>query len=137
MVSGSNKLPSRANVDNVDAPSVIPSGGGDVSGILGMVKTAQPKAAFKSSQVTPPELMRRVAPVYPAFAKQWHLRSERVVLNASIGKDGSVTEVKLVSGKQVFVEAAINAVRQWKYKPAYLNGDPVPSAVEIALDFTN
>jgi len=65
------------------------------------------------------------------------MKSERVVLNATIGKDGSVTELKLVRGKQVFVDAAMSAVRQWKYKPAYLNGDPVPASIEIDLDFNN
>lgn len=137
MVADTGSVPKRTAAENVDAPSVIPTTGGDASSILGMVKTAQPKAAFKASQVTPPELMRRVPPVYPAFAKQWHLKSERVVLNATIGKDGTVTGVKLVSGKQVFVDAAMAAVKQWKYKPAYLNGDPVPASIEIDLDFTN
>jgi protein TonB len=102
-----------------------------------MVKTAQPKVAFRASSVTPPQLTRRVAPIYPPFAKQMHMKSERVVLNATIGKDGSVTEVKLVRGKQVFVDSAMSAVRQWKYKPAYLNGDPISASIEIDLDFNN
>jgi protein TonB len=81
--------------------------------------------------------MKRVPPIYPAFARQWHLKSERVVLNATIGKDGAVTDLKLVRGKQIFVDSAMTAVRQWKYKPAYLNGDPVPASIEVVLDFTN
>ena len=138
MVAGGGNIPKAAPTgETVDAPSVIPASGGDVSGILGMVRTAQPKAAFKSSSVTPPELMKRVPPIYPAFARQWHLKSERVVLNATIGKDGTVTDVKLVSGKQIFVDSAMTAVRQWKYKPAYLNGEPVSASIEIDLDFTN
>ena len=138
MVAGGSEIPRRnVTAENVDAPSVIATSAGDASGILGMVKTAQPKAAFKSSQVTPPELVRRVPPQYPSFAKQWHLKNERVVLNATVGKDGNVTDVKLVSGKQVFVDAAISAVRQWKYKPAYLNGEPVSASIEVDLDFTN
>lgn len=137
MVAENGAIPKRPTAENVDAPSVIPTTGGDAGGILGLVKTAQPKAAFKASQVTPPELMKRVPPTYPSFARQWHLKSERVVLNATIGKDGSVTDVKLVRGKQVFVDAAVAAVKQWKYKPAYLNGDPVPASIEVDLDFTN
>jgi TonB family protein len=136
LVANSGAIPKRT-IENVDAPTVIATGSADASGILGMVKTAQPKAAFRASSVTPPELTRRIAPIYPSFARQFHLKSERVVLNATIAKDGSVSEVNLVRGKQMFVDAAITAVRQWKYKPAYLNGDPVPASIEIALDFTN
>lgn len=137
LVADGGTVPKRPVTENVEAPGVVSTGTGDVGSILGMVKTAQPKANFKASSVTPPELMRRVAPVYPSFAKQLRLKSERVVLTASIGKDGTVTDVKLVRGKPMFVDAAISAVRQWKYKPAYLNGEPVTATVEIDLDFTN
>jgi TonB family protein len=137
LVASTDAVPRPVAVENVDAPSVIVGGTADAGHLLGMVKTAQPKGVFKASSVTPPELMRRVPPIYPSFAKQLRLKSERVVLNASIGKDGSVTDVKLVRGKQLFVDAAISAVRQWKYKPAYLNGEPVPATVEIDLEFTN
>ena len=136
LVAGGGSVPKRVDTENVDAPSVV-AGDADASNILGMVKTEQPKAAFKSSSVTPPELVKRVPPSYPPFARQLHLKNERVVLNATIGKDGNVAEVKLVRGKQVFAESAINAVRQWKYKPAYLNGDAVVASIEIDLEFTN
>lgn len=137
LVASTDSVPKPVTVDNVDAPNVIVGGKADAGNILGMVKTAQPKGVFKASSVTPPELMRRVAPIYPAFAKQLRMKSEKVVLTASISKDGSVTDIKLVRGKQIFVDAAMSAVRQWKYKPAYLNGDPVPATVEIDLEFTN
>ncbi len=137
LVANSNNVPRRPAAESVDAPSVVPAATGDVSKILGMVKTAQPQANFRASEITPPELSRRVSPLYPSMARQWHLKSEQVVLNATIGKDGNVTNVKAVKGRQIFVDAGIYAVRQWKYKPAYLNGEAVPATVEIVLDFTN
>jgi protein TonB len=58
-----------------------------------------------------------------------------VILDATIGKDGSIVNVKQVSGEPVLVRAAVDAVKQWKYKPYYLNGEPVEITTQITVNF--
>jgi protein TonB len=55
----------------------------------------------------------------------------RVVIN----KDGGVDNVEVLSGEQALRQSALNAVRQWRYKPLVLNGNPVPVVTEINLKF--
>ena len=58
-----------------------------------------------------------------------------VELLASIGKDGSITSVKVISGDSVLAHAAIDAVKQWKYKPYYLNDQPVAIQTQVTVKF--
>lgn len=122
--------------ETVAPPRVAADGTSGMSNILGMVKpTTQPEAAFHSSSISSPVLIKQVAPQFPAFARQMHIQGDRVVLNGTVGKDGSVSNIKVVRGKQVFVGPAVNAVKEWKYKPAMLNGQPTQSTVEIVVNF--
>ena len=59
-----------------------------------------------------------------------------VVLSAVIGKDGSVESVKVVSGHPLLTQAAVDAVRRWRYKPYYLNGEAVQAETEIKVKFS-
>jgi len=70
-----------------------------------------------------------VAPKYPKEARKEHVEGV-VRLHVIIGKDGSPHDIKLISGDSLLVDAAIEAVRQWRYAPATLNGNPVE------IDFT-
>ena len=79
-------------------------------------------------------LIKSVEPVYPALAKQMRIQGE-VELLANIGKDGSITDVKLLSGDSVLSRAAIEAVKQWKYKPYYLDDQPVAIQTQITVKF--
>jgi protein TonB len=79
-------------------------------------------------------LVKRVQPIYPAQAKQMHLEGA-VQLMASIAKDGSIRSVKQVSGDAILGRSAIEAVRQWKYKPYFLNGEPVEIQTQITVNF--
>jgi periplasmic protein TonB len=79
-------------------------------------------------------LIKRVQPIYPAQAKQMHLEGA-VQLMASIAKDGSIRSVKQVSGDAILGRSAIEAVRQWKYKPYFLNGEPVEIQTQITVNF--
>jgi protein TonB len=76
-----------------------------------------------------------VNPVYPPLARQARI-SGTVVLRAVIGKDGSIQNLSLVSGHPMLAPAAIDAVKQWKYKPYLLNGEPVEVDTEIQVNFT-
>ena len=79
-------------------------------------------------------LIKRVQPEYPAQARQMRLEG-KVELQASISKTGSITAVKQVSGDGTLGRAAIDAVRQWKYKPYYLNGEPIEIQTQITVNF--
>jgi protein TonB len=79
-------------------------------------------------------LIKSVDPVYPALARQMRIQGS-VELLASIGKDGSITAVKLLSGDSVLSHAAIDAVKQWKYKPYYLGDQPVAIQTQITVKF--
>ena len=137
ILSNRNSVRKPAADEEVEAPRVAVADASGVKNILSMVKPAQPEAAFRSSSITAPELLKSVQPHFPTFARQMHIQSDRVVLNGTVGKDGSVTGVKVVRGRQVFVDAAVAAVKQWKYKPAMLNGEPTSSTVEIVVNFVD
>jgi len=74
-------------------------------------------------------------PVYPAVAKQAHI-SGTVVLHCMIGKDGSVQALEYISGPPLLMKSAMDAVRQWTYKPTLLNGEPVEVDTTVSVIFT-
>jgi len=79
-------------------------------------------------------LARQVQPEYPLLARRARIEGT-VVLKAIIASNGTVKELNLISGQPLLVEAAMNAVRQWLYKPTYLNGQPVEVITEIDVNF--
>ena len=79
--------------------------------------------------------MYKKAPEYPKVARQIGA-SGVVQIEAMIGIDGKVRNAKVLSGNPMLQKAAIDAVMEWKYKPALLNGKPVESPVQIKLNFT-
>ena len=78
--------------------------------------------------------INNVAPEYPAIAKVAHI-SGTVVLHAVIAKDGTIEQLEYVSGPPMLVKSAMDAVKQWRYKPYLLNGDPVEVETTINVDF--
>src|SRR5216684_3357529 len=81
--------------------------------------------------VTAAHLINRVQPVYPPLARQTRI-SGAVRLHAIIGKDGNVLQLEVLSGHPLLVQSALDAVRQWKYSPVLLEGDPVE--VDTTID---
>ena len=79
-------------------------------------------------------LVRKVDPVYPPLARQARI-SGTVVLRALIGTDGSIENLTLVSGHPMLAPAAIEAVKQWKYQPYLLNGQPIKVDTEVQVNF--
>jgi len=69
-------------------------------------------------------LIHRVEPAYPVIPRQLH-RGGRVELHAIIATDGSIQSLEVVSGDPLFVRSALDAVGQWRYRPTYLNGQPM------------
>jgi protein TonB len=79
-------------------------------------------------------LIEQARPVYPPLAKEARIQGV-VRLNVVIGKDGGVQNLSLVSGHPLLAQAALEAVRQWKYQPTLLNGNPVEVATQVDLNF--
>lgn len=80
------------------------------------------------------KLINRVDPVYPPLAKQARIQST-VRLEAQIATDGAVKMMRVISGHPLLVQAALDAVRQWRYEPAMLNGERVEVATTIDVTF--
>ena len=88
-----------------------------------------------TGRVQAANLIRQVPPEYPPLARQARIQGT-VSLNAIIGKDGTVTNLQLVSGHPLLVQAALDAVKQWVYRPMLLNGEPVEVATDVQVNFT-
>jgi protein TonB len=84
--------------------------------------------------VKPPQLVQNVQPQYPTVARMAHVQGN-VVIDAVIDKTGNVVSAHAISGPGLLVPAALDAVHQWKYKPTYLNGEPVDLAMEVTVNF--
>ena len=79
-------------------------------------------------------LISQVAPIYPPLAKQARIQGE-VVLETLISREGDVTNLKVVSGHPLLVDAALTAARQWKYRPTLLNGQAVEVVSQVTVPF--
>jgi protein TonB len=79
-------------------------------------------------------LIKRVQPKYPPSALAAHAQGA-VQIEATINKEGNVVNLKVLSGDPVLAKAALEAVRQWRYKPYYLDGDPVEIQTQITVNF--
>jgi protein TonB len=143
MIKEDEAPPSMASAGVVGGvPGGIPGGqmGGVIGGIISSTPVAVPKVATPqrvrvSQGVSSGLLIRRVQPNYPPLARQARIQGT-VILHAVISKDGSITGLQLVSGHPMLAPAAIEAVKQWKYKPYLLNGEPVEVDTEVQVNFT-
>ncbi|MGA2370407.1 MAG: energy transducer TonB [Candidatus Korobacteraceae bacterium] len=110
-----------------------------ISELLRNIPVAVPKATVQkvrvSSGVAQGLLIHQVKPQYPALARQARIQGT-VALQAVIGKDGAVQNLRVLSGHPMLTEAAIDAVKQWLYRPYYLNGEPVEVDTQINVNFT-
>ena len=80
------------------------------------------------------KLIRKVDPVYPELAKRARVTG-RVILIVTVDEEGNVTDIRVSSGHPLLNEAAISAVKQWKYSPTLLNGEPVPVTATVTVFF--
>jgi protein TonB len=125
--------------------------GGVLGGIIGSVPTAAlpppPPPPVKAEKPKTPQritiggnvqqakLVRQPKPVYPPLAKQARI-SGVVHLAAVISKDGTIQDLKVISGHPLLIPSAIEAVKQWVYQPTLLNGEPVEVSTQIDVNFT-
>jgi len=125
-------------------PGGVPGGqlGGVIGGIVGQTsnlaivpKLAMPARPIRVSRgVTEGLLLRKVAPEYPLIARQGRIQGQ-VLLSAIISKTGDIENLILISGHPLLVPAAIEAVKQWHYRPYLLNGEPVAVETTICVTF--
>lgn len=119
------------------APPSIALAGGAGPGLDVPVTSSAPKLsapAPANAVIVQSHLIQHVNPIYPQAAKQYRIEGA-VTLNATIGADGRVHQAQIISGPPMLRDAAISAVKQWKYAPSTVNGRPVESSVRVVLDF--
>ena len=146
-------LPPSLYTDGVVGGVVGGVPGGQIGGVIGGILSSQPalppppvKPAPKPVAPPPVErirvggeveaarLIHQVLPQYPPLARLARVQGV-VELDAVIAKNGTIESLRVVGGPPLLIPAAINAVRQWVYKPTLLNGDPVEVATEINVRF--
>ena len=143
-------IPKQIEIAKDEAPpSVAPSdtagvagGTGDVLGGIGTgaappppPPAAAPARIKVGGDVQAASLLKQVTPAYPNIAKTAHV-SGTVTLHAIISKDGSIEKLEYVSGPALLMTSAITAVREWKYKPTMLNGQPVEVDTTVQVVFS-
>jgi periplasmic protein TonB len=120
------------------------SAGGVLGGIIGGVSAGPPppppppKAPQRirvGGQVENAKLIYHPNPEYPPLAKMARIQGT-VRLEAIIAKDGTIQDLKVLSGHPLLVKSALDAVKQWRYQPTLLNGEPVEVVTEIDVNFT-
>lgn len=125
-------------------PGGIP--GGQAGGVIGSILSATNAAAPKFQPVVPQRirisqgvtrglLIHKVEPAYPPLARAARVQGD-VVLSAVIDINGQIQNLQLVSGHPMLVPAAIAAVKEWRYKPYLLNGQPVEVETTITVIFS-
>jgi periplasmic protein TonB len=143
-----------------EAPPLMPGAGGVVGGVPGGIPGGQlggviggivsstsnlayipklqpvvPQRVRISQGVTNGFLIHKVEPPYPTVARAARIQGN-VVLRAIIDKEGSIQDLQLISGHPMLVPASIEAVKQWRYRPYLLNGQPVEVETTITVIFT-
>jgi len=132
-------------------PGGVPGGaaGGVIGGIIGSAappppppppkeekpKPVTPKQIRVGGNVQAAKLLNQPKPAYPPLARQARIQGV-VRFNAVIGRDGTIQNLTLVSGHPLLVPSATEAVRQWRYQPTLLNGEPVEVVTQIDVNFT-
>jgi TonB family protein len=132
----------KAQIDGAEAPSISSGNSdGNVSGLdsgLAAGNGKQPAAPEVplpvGGDVRSAKLISSVSPVYPNLAKNQHVSGD-VRVDALIDANGRVTTMKVISGPTLLQQAAMDALRQWKYQPAALDGKAVPMHLTVTLQF--
>jgi protein TonB len=157
----STSIPTAAHETQEASPTTAETAGGVVGGVPGGVAGGIPSGALSevlsstqsaavpvktfdpppvkrirvASRVVEANLIRDVAPQYPPEAGRARIEGT-VVLLAVIGTDGSVKDVRVENGLPILAQAAIDAVKQWRYKPYMIDGEPVEVDSRITINFT-
>jgi TonB family protein len=128
-----------SSIETSTAPAVPSTSAGDAShaalnGVLSAKASLPNLTAPVSAGVSGGKLLHRVSPEYPIEARVLR-QGGTVILAATVMEDGSVAGVRVIEGPPVFAHAAVEAVKQWRYKPFALDGKPVKNEIGITLRF--
>ena len=137
-----------------DAPSYMPGAAATYDGgIIGSIGLAPALAALPRQPVVPAQaakptapirlggnvmeakILKRVMPIYPPLAKAARI-SGKVHLMSVIAQDGTIQKLEVIDGHPLLIRAALDAVKQWIYRPTLLNGEPVDVTAPIEVNFT-
>jgi len=142
-------------IDEIEPPPQVPynttegvdggTGNGSPKGVWGIINEslshvagpalpAASKPAFRTSSMLQGSLVRRVDPVYPPLARSARVQGQ-VVLAAIISKAGTIQHLQVLSGHPMLVNAALEAVTQWRYRPYVLNGEVIEVETQITVNF--
>lgn len=116
-----------SNVPSVVAPPPAP--------VVKKVPPPSPQRIRVGGAVQKARMLRQVQPQYPQLARNARIQGT-VRLSAIIGKDGSIQELQVLDGHPLLIPAAIQAVKEWRYKPTLLNGQAVEVSTQIDVNFT-
>lgn len=108
-----------------------------ISGLVNVSPTVPnqaPQTVKVSQGISQGLLVKKVPPVYPQQALQMKIQGP-VQIMATISKDGNISNMKLLSGDAILARAAMDAVKQWKYKPYYLDNQPVEIQTQVTVNF--
>lgn len=112
--------------------------GGVVGGVVGGLPSGAPPPPARvvriGGQIAPPRMIRKVDPVFPELAVQSRI-SSIVILEAEVDVQGRVKNVKVLRGHPLFDDAAMQAVKQWRYQPLLLNGEPTGFILTVTVNF--
>ena len=131
---------SDASAFGVDHATGDPNGRGSVLDAIqgsGQVLPPPPLAVTRHppvSRMMEGNLTLRIQPNYPSIARQARIQGE-VLLRAMISREGTIENLQVLSGHPMLVGAAVEAVRQWRYRPYLLNGEPVEVETEVTVKF--
>jgi TonB family protein len=124
-----------------DAPDSAPPFEAPFSGLRGEIPNFAAETAslpkfggLVSGGIVPATVLERVNPIYPWYARSHGIGGE-VILDATVAAKGSVRKVTVISGPATLTDAAVTAVRQWRFSPALLNGKPVEFQQRITIVF--
>jgi periplasmic protein TonB len=98
------------------------------------VKPPTPRTLSIPSRLMAGNLVDKTVPQYPTIAREAHIQGT-VVLQATIAKDGTIQNLRVINGPPMLQQAAIDAVRSWRYKPYLLNGEPVEVETTVNVVF--
>lgn len=125
-------VPARSNAIHLDLGSEAPPPASSPSAPETATKVGD---RVQLSPQTLETVTRPVAPNYPLLARQAKVQGA-VILQALISKDGAIQELQIVSGPGILATAAREAVKQWRFKPYYQEGQPVETQARITVNFT-
>lgn len=98
------------------------------------VATSEKPQAQVPAEVMQKLLIHRVEPIYPPEARKEHLQG-MIALRVVVGRDGSISSMRALNGPDILAQAAMDALRWWKFEPYRINGEPAPVETTLAIEF--